>query len=242
MKNNTKGASNTTVAALPNNELIARANLQSRDLTAQPYIKLNVGQGNSFIVKNSNIVITSNTINKAVPQPGSIPILNSSLVQHTQGISAGYNAGVPGDYTQQQPPQTLISYDKNDKNGFTAHYPNTTQSKMKHQRAYSLEQKSKVYHPQQQQNAQAKHSYGQQQPIGMIQQPSLGSRNQTRFQNTQSQGFGHNQGSKQAPQTTSYNNQREKDRKFSYSPVLKQQLPKCKHFTSLLINVSEKKK
>jgi len=34
MKNNTKGASNSTVVALPNNELIARANLQSRDLTA----------------------------------------------------------------------------------------------------------------------------------------------------------------------------------------------------------------
>ena len=47
-------------------ELIARANLHSRDLAGQPLLKLNVGQGNSFIVKNSNIVITQNTINKAI--------------------------------------------------------------------------------------------------------------------------------------------------------------------------------
>ena len=54
-------------------------------MNAQPYIKLNVGQGNSFIVKNSNIVITSNTINKAVVNPvsngsGPMPILNSSIL------------------------------------------------------------------------------------------------------------------------------------------------------------------
>ena len=231
--NNTKGTPSMAVTTLPNNELIARANLQSRDLTAQPYIKLNVGQGNSFIVKNSNIVITSNTINKAVGQAGAIPILNSSLVQHTQGLASG-----SGDYNQPQPapPQTLSSYDKNDKVPFTSHYPNTTQSKLKqqpqHQRTYSLEQKSKIYQQQQnpqqqQQQALVKQTYGQQQPIAnMIQQPSLGSRNQTRFQNTQSQGFGVNQGGpgapkQNAPQTTSYNNQREKDRKFSYSPVLK---------------------
>lgn len=42
MKNvNTKVTSNTL--ALPNNEIINRANMQSRDLAAQPYIKLNVG-------------------------------------------------------------------------------------------------------------------------------------------------------------------------------------------------------
>ena len=58
--------------------MIARANLQSRDLQGgeQPFIKLNVGQGNSFIVKNSNIVITSNNINKAsLANPPVNPIL-----------------------------------------------------------------------------------------------------------------------------------------------------------------------
>jgi hypothetical protein len=49
--------------------MIARANLPSRDLANQPLLKLNVGQGNSFIVKNSNIVITQNTINKAILNP-----------------------------------------------------------------------------------------------------------------------------------------------------------------------------
>jgi hypothetical protein len=91
MKNNigNKGATGNTSLALPNNEMLGRANLQSRDLAAQPYIKLNVGQGNSFIVKNSNIVITSNTINKAVGGQqasgiqGPIPILNSSIVSQT---------------------------------------------------------------------------------------------------------------------------------------------------------------
>ncbi len=63
--NNTKGGGLTpNTGALPNNDIITRANMQSRDVNAQPYIKLNVGQGNNFIVKNSNIVITSNTINK----------------------------------------------------------------------------------------------------------------------------------------------------------------------------------
>ena len=103
MKNNNtnKGAAANTSLALPSNEMLGRANLQSRDLAAQPYIKLNAGQGNSFIVKNSNIVITSNTINKAVggqqasgPQ-GPIPVLNSSIVSQTQGIPSGN----VGDYT-----------------------------------------------------------------------------------------------------------------------------------------------
>ena len=103
MKNNNsnKGATANMSLALPNNEMIGRANLQSRDLAAQPYIKLNVGQGNSFIVKNSNIVITSNTINKAVGGQqasgvqGPIPILNSSMVSQTQGAPSGN----VGDYT-----------------------------------------------------------------------------------------------------------------------------------------------
>jgi hypothetical protein len=45
----------------------------------QPFIRLNVGQGNSFIVKNSNIVITSNSINKASL---SNPPVNPMLVQN----------------------------------------------------------------------------------------------------------------------------------------------------------------
>jgi hypothetical protein len=85
--NNTKGGLTPNTVALPNNDIIARGNLQSRDVNAQPYIKLNVGQGNNFIVKNSNIVITSNNINKGLGQPTSsvgggpvsIPIMNSSL-------------------------------------------------------------------------------------------------------------------------------------------------------------------
>jgi hypothetical protein len=65
--NNTKGLTPNTVA-LPNNDMIGgRTNIQQRD--GQPFIKLNVGQGNNFIVKNSNIVITSNTINKGIGQP-----------------------------------------------------------------------------------------------------------------------------------------------------------------------------
>jgi hypothetical protein len=103
MKNNiaNKGAIANSTLAIPNNEILGRANLQSRDMAAQPYIKLNVGQGNSFIVKNSNIVITSNTINKAVGGQqapgiqGPIPILNSSIVSQTQGVPSGNM----GDYT-----------------------------------------------------------------------------------------------------------------------------------------------
>ena len=45
----------------------------------QPFIRLNVGQGNSFIVKNSNIVITSNNINKASL---SNPPVNPMLAQN----------------------------------------------------------------------------------------------------------------------------------------------------------------
>lgn len=56
-------------------DMVTRANIQSRDVTNQPLIKLNVGQGNSFIVKNSNIVITQNTINKA-----SIPVIPASAI------------------------------------------------------------------------------------------------------------------------------------------------------------------
>jgi hypothetical protein len=64
MKNNSKQTPNVT------QDIIAKANLQSRDLASgQPLLKLNVGQGNSFIVKNSNIVITQNTINKAIVNP-----------------------------------------------------------------------------------------------------------------------------------------------------------------------------
>jgi hypothetical protein len=57
-------------------------------------------------------------------------------------------SGNVGDYTQ-QPPQTLISYDKNDKQGgYLGNYPSTSTSKIKHQRAYSLEQKPKIYQKQ----------------------------------------------------------------------------------------------
>jgi hypothetical protein len=56
--NNTMASTSKQRATLNNQELISRANLQSRDLANQPLLKLNVGQGNSFIVKNSNIVIT----------------------------------------------------------------------------------------------------------------------------------------------------------------------------------------
>lgn len=55
MKNNQKA---NPLVAVQNSDMILKPNLQqSRDLAAQPLIKLNVGQGNSFIVKNSNIVI-----------------------------------------------------------------------------------------------------------------------------------------------------------------------------------------
>lgn len=60
-------------------ELVARGNIQSRDVANQPLIKLNVGQGNSFIVKNSNIVITQNTISKAIANPG-IPVIPASAI------------------------------------------------------------------------------------------------------------------------------------------------------------------
>ena len=36
----------------------------SRELTPEPLMKFNLGPGNNFILKNSNIVITQNTINK----------------------------------------------------------------------------------------------------------------------------------------------------------------------------------
>lgn len=71
---------------LPNQELIARANLNQLDMAGQPLIKLNVGQGNSFIVKNSNIVITQNTISKGGNPNGAqngIPVLPASAI--TQG-------------------------------------------------------------------------------------------------------------------------------------------------------------
>jgi len=36
----------------------------SREITPEPLMKFNLGPGNNFILKNSNIVITQNTINK----------------------------------------------------------------------------------------------------------------------------------------------------------------------------------
>lgn len=87
---------------------------------------MNVGQGNSFIVKNSNIVITSNNINKAAlanPASGNPIHPNNAL-----------NFNHPVIDKDQQP------------KGYQTHYPNTTTANNVtkggyHQRAYSMEQK-----------------------------------------------------------------------------------------------------
>lgn len=86
----------------PTQDLIQRANLHSRDIPNQPLLKLNVGQGNSFIVKNSNIVITQNTINKAIVNGGGVPQANFPLLQgsmHQQQadkvFSTSFHNGMP---------------------------------------------------------------------------------------------------------------------------------------------------
>jgi hypothetical protein len=67
-----------------------------------------VGQGNSFIVKNSNIVITSNNINKALVNP----TVN--------------NGALPLEQSQFTHPIIPLEKDIGATKGYQTHYPNTT--------------------------------------------------------------------------------------------------------------------
>ncbi len=59
----------------------------SREVTPQTLVKLNLGPGNNFIVKNSNILITQNTVNKGTM---------NSLIQNNNDENnlSGANQGI----------------------------------------------------------------------------------------------------------------------------------------------------
>jgi len=60
-----------------------------REVTPQTLVKLNVGPGNNFIVKNSNILITQNTLNKGT-------VNSLTMNNNNEDLGVGVSQHVPG--------------------------------------------------------------------------------------------------------------------------------------------------
>eukprot|EP00347_Sterkiella_histriomuscorum_P002767 403366879 len=203
----------------------------NRETTPQPLLKYSLGPGSNIILKNSNIVITQNTISKIQAQQ--VP---SSLTSAT--------------VNNNQLPVTQLNYDNRDQNIFNQGTQNLNlindlgQDKQKskkstpnHQRSYSYEQKAKIYQQKAPSNNPNFHSQQHNtfmpnqmsaQNFMQQQQNSIGSRNQARFQKMQSTGM-QQQNTKQAQIAAMLSNSyKHQQRKLSYSPVLKQTMQKSR--------------
>eukprot|EP00347_Sterkiella_histriomuscorum_P021245 403334691 len=111
----------------------------NRETTPQPLLKYSLGPGSNIILKNSNIVITQNTISKIQAQqvPSS---LTSAIANNNQLPVTQHNYDNRDQNIFNQGPQNL-----NLMNDLGQDKQKSKKSTPNHQRSYSYEQKAKIY-------------------------------------------------------------------------------------------------